>query len=111
VYRIVFYQTASGKNYVMAFLETLPKKVQIKMAARIKYLEDYGHDARRPYVAPLRNKVFELRLSFGRLEPRILYFFDRPDIVLTHGFLKKTDAVSEGEIDRAIRIMHDYKTR
>ena len=32
-------------------------------------------------------------------------------IVMTHGFVKKTDRVPEGEIERAIRFMNDFQER
>lgn len=32
-------------------------------------------------------------------------------IIITHGFLKKTDRVPEGEIERAERIIQDFLER
>lgn len=56
----------------------------------------------------MRDKIRELRIPYGRLQWRILYFFDGRTIVLTQGFLKKTDAVPEAEIARAVRRMNDW---
>ncbi|NCO24100.1 MAG: hypothetical protein COZ07_08255 [Candidatus Infernicultor aquiphilus] len=32
-------------------------------------------------------------------------------MIITHGFLKKTDRIPEGEIERAERIMQDFLQR
>ena len=111
MFRIVFYCSVSGDNYVMEFLKSLPDSIRSKTAAYFKYLEAHGHLTRRPYAAILRDKIYELRPGVGKLEPRILYFFNGNEIVLTHGFLKKTANVPNEEIERAIRIMQEYKKR
>ena len=46
--------------------------------------------------------------------PKGGYFYVRTRklmIVMTHGFVKKTDRVPEGEIERAIRFMNDFQER
>lgn len=104
MYRVQFFKTARGENYVKDFIDGLQAAVREKIIVQISYLEDYGNRARRPYAALLRDKVYELIISFAHLEVRILYFFDEKVIILTHGFLKKTQAVPTVEIDRAIAI-------
>jgi len=59
----------------------------------------------------LRDKIYELRPDFGKLSPRIFYFYKGKDIVFTHGFLKKTRAVPDNEIEKAINIMKIYLNR
>lgn len=70
-----------------------------------------GPNLPRPYADIVRGKIRELRVSFGSNEYRFLYFFFGKRIIITHGFLKKTDRVPEGEIERAERIMQDFLER
>jgi phage-related protein len=51
----------------------------------------------------LRDGIRELRVSFGYIEVRLLYFIVDKVIVLTHGFLKKTEQTPATEIERAKR--------
>ncbi|SRR3989339_946679 len=108
MYRIRHFVSVRGEDHVDAFTGSLPKRIQGKILGRIGYLACYGPRAKPPYVKFLRDKIYELRLSFGNLEIRYLYFYDGDNIVLTHGFLKKTDAVPEREIERAINMRTEY---
>ena len=49
-----------------------------------------------------------VRVSFGRLEVRVLYFFEGRSIVATNAFLKKTRKVPRAEIERAQRRRLDW---
>jgi|APDee1175537692_1029409.scaffolds.fasta_scaffold30076_1 phage-related protein len=111
MFRVIYYVSRRGENYTGDFVRSLPRKVGKKTAEHVGYLSITGPLAKPQYVSYLEDRIFELRITFGHLEPRILYFFDGRDIVLTHGFLKKTRAVPPGEIERAKRIRADYMAR
>ena len=53
--------------------------------------------------------LYEIRVSFGNNIFRIFCFSDkdRPVIIL-NGFQKKTQKKPKTEIDRALRLKHDY---
>jgi len=74
-------------------------------------LKKYGPDLKRPYADLLDGPIRELRVQFARDEVRSLYFFADTVIVFTHGFIKKTNKVPLGEIERAKRIMADWRRR
>lgn len=109
MYKIIYYTSERGEIFVRDFILSLKADgARAKIAACIDYIAQYGYLARRPYAAPLRDKIYELRTEFGKLELRVLFFFHGKEIVLTHGFLKKTREVPDEEIERAIRIMRAY---
>ena len=108
MHRIMFFVSARGENLVLEFLKQLEKGLKAKVDGCIRYLELYGDKARRPFASPLRDKIYELRISYKNLELRILYFFDKNIIMLTHAFFKKTDAVPAAEIARAVGIREEY---
>lgn len=110
-YQVVYYRDARGNCPVKDFLEELPTKVQAKLFKWIQLLEEEGPNLPRPYADVLREKIRELRLKFGSNQYRLLYFFHGKMVVLTHGFLKKTDQVPNEEIERAVRMRNDFLIR
>lgn len=109
MFKVIYFITRRGENRVREFLRSLSdERVRIKILTYIGLLEEKGHLLRRPYAAILRDGIYELRPDFGHLAPRILYFFDKSHIILTHGFLKKSDEVPDEEIKKSIEIRKDY---
>lgn len=59
-----------------------------------------------------RYGIFELRAKVGTDISRVLYFFYYEGrIVLTHGFIKKTQRTPAGEIEKAKKYRRDYIER
>ena len=59
-----------------------------------------------------RYGIFELRAKVGTDISRVLYFFYYEGrIVLTHGFIKKTQRTPAGEIEKAKNYRRDYIER
>ena len=111
MYEVLFYKATNGNCPIDDFLDGLAIKVRAKVEKWMEKLEKEGPKLPRPYADLLRNKIRELRVSFGTKSYRILYFFNGKDIVLTHAFTKKTKKVPNTEIEKAITIMKDYKKR
>jgi len=60
----------------------------------------------------LSEGIFELRIKVGSDISRVLYFFIAGNkIILTNGFIKKTQKTPTAEIDRAKRFRADYISR
>jgi phage-related protein len=94
------------------FLEGHNDKVRAKFMKLLQILREQGPDLKRPYADLLRDGIRELRVGLGGNAYRALYFFFIQDtIVMTHAFLKKTDAVPTEEIERALRYKCDYEER
>ena len=93
------------------YLDALELRHQAKVEAALAHLGLNGPDLRRPHADVARGKIRELRCGLGRLEHRLLYFFDGRKILVTHGFLKKTDKLPARELNRADRIHEAYYTR
>ena len=100
---IYFYKDADGSLPLLQWLDTLPKKVQVKCTERISRLADLGNELRRPEADYLRDGIYELRASYQGVHYRLLYFFaGRAVVVLSHGITKER-RVPKKEIDRAIK--------
>ncbi len=111
MYNVEFYGDEREKCSTVEFLNKLQTKVRAKVVKWIEKLEKEGPNLSRPYADIVRGKIRELRVGFGSNEYRFLYFFFGRKIIITHGFLKKTDKVPEGEIEMAERIMQDFLQR
>ncbi|MBI5242520.1 MAG: type II toxin-antitoxin system RelE/ParE family toxin [Elusimicrobia bacterium] len=86
----------------------LQEKPRDKVLAWFAWLKKEGPNLPRPYADVLDGPIRELRISFSRLEMRILYFIEGHRIVATHGFLKKTPKVDHREIERAKRFREGW---
>ncbi len=111
-FEVEFYRSANGREPAKAFLLSLDKKLRAKMMDTIALLQDNGYELRAPYSKHLSDGIFELRAKVGSDITRVLYFFyvDRR-IILTNGFIKKTQKTPSGELDKAKRYRTDYMNR
>ena len=78
----------------------------------LEFLEKMGPQLREPYSKSLGDGIFEIRAKQGSDISRVLYFFMvGRRIILTNGFVKKTDKTPPREIDKAKRYRADYQQR
>jgi phage-related protein len=111
MYHVFFYKDMQGNCPADDCLNNLPMKLRAKAAKWIEKLEQEGPDLPRPFADTLRGKIRELRVRFGRLSIRFLYFFFGKKIIITHRFMKKTRRVPAAEIDRSERMMKEFLKR
>ncbi|MQY65252.1 MAG: type II toxin-antitoxin system RelE/ParE family toxin [Clostridia bacterium] len=110
-YKVIFYLDKRGRCPTDEFLDGLQVRVRAKVEKWIEKLEEEGPNLPRSFADIVKGKIRELRIVFGSNYYRFLYFFLGKIIVITHGFLKKTDKIPEREIERAERIRHDFLRR
>jgi phage-related protein len=101
-YQVVFYEAENGNVPAEDFISLLDVKMAAKIYRLLVMLSENGAELREPYSKHLDDGIFELRAKFGSNISRVLYFFfvDRR-IVVTNGFLKKTQKTPKAEIDKA----------
>lgn len=111
-FKIIFYNKPDGSEPVVDFLDSLDVKMRAKMLRTIMLLATNGTDLREPYSKPVGNGIFELRAKVGSDISRVLYFFFvGHKVILTNGFIKKTNKTPSGEIDRAKRYRIEFLGR
>ena len=110
-FHVLFYESVSGRCPSEEFFVSLPIKVRAKVAKWIEKLGDLGPDLPMSYADIVRGKIRELRVIFASNQFRFLYFFHHRYIVITHGFIKKTDKIPESEIQRSQDLMFDFEER
>ena len=109
MYEIEYYRKPNGEKPARTYLETLGVKLKAKSKYMIDLLAREGSGMREPESKHLEDGIFELRTQFGSDSGRVLFFFYiGKKIVLTHGFLKKTEKTPRKEILKAKRYRDDY---
>ena len=111
-FEVVLYEKANGECPVEEFITSLDIKMQAKMIGLLELLEEKGNQLREPYSKSIDDGIFELRCKVGNNITRILYFFYyEGKIVLTNGFVKKTQKTPAEEIKLAKERRSDFKER
>ena len=108
MYEVEFYKDYRDRCQVIDFLGRLQVRERAKVSKWIEMLKRQGPDLPRPYADIIKGKIRELRIGLGTNEYRFLYFFCVKRIIITHGFIKKTDKVPVEDIKMADRIMEDF---
>jgi phage-related protein len=110
---VIFYRTVDGKCPVQDFLDSLPGKVVKKIVWVLKLLEDLDV-VPSSYFKKLigTEEIWECRIQFGSNAYRLLCFFlNRSVVVLSHGFVKKSQKTPVHEIERAEAYRRDFLKR
>ena len=111
-FEIIFYDKPNGEEPAKDFICSLDKKMQARMTKMITLLGECGNKLRKPYSEHLEDGIFELRAKVGSDISRVLYFFViGKQIVLTNGFIKKTQKTPRNEIELAKKYRNEYLNR
>lgn len=103
---VIFY-----KDYFEKFFLKQRKKVKDKIVWTIELVEDLEIVPER-YLKHIESTkgLYEMRVRVGRDSIRIFCFLDRERLViLINGFQKKTQKTPGREIEKALKIMEEYK--
>ena len=111
-FEAIFYDLPDGREPAKEFIDSLDIKMRAKMVRTIALLQKNGTSLREPYSKPLEDGIFEVRAKVGTDISRVLYFFFvGHKIVLTNGFIKKTQKTPPAEIARAKAYRKEYLNR
>lgn len=115
MYKIELYEDRNGysevKSYIKSLEESRSKDDRIKVNKIRKYmqlLETYGFTLNEPYIKKIDSNMWELR----PLRDRFLfaYYNGNKFIILSH-FVKRTQKTPRYEIERAKRLLEDYRRK
>lgn len=110
---VTFYKTVDGKCPVQDFLDSLPGKVAQKVTWVLNLLEELDA-VPSSYFKKLAGteEIWECRIRFASNAYRIFCFFvDNSAVVLTHGFIKKSQKIPKSEIEKAEAYRRDFLKR
>ena len=111
-FEVILYEKENGESPVEEFMSSLDVKMRAKLIGLLEILEEKGNQLREPYSKHLEDGIFEIRCKVGNNISRVLYFFYyEGNIILTNGFIKKTQKTPRKEIELAKKYRADYKER
>lgn len=111
-YIVEFFEDDKGKRPVEEFLNTLDVKMRAKAVRILEILQMNGPGLREPYSKHLEDGIFEIRARAGSNITRVLYFFYFDGkIILTNGFVKKTQKTPAKELKLAKKRRNQYLER
>jgi len=104
-----FFQTASGSEPVREWLKGLDDKDRRVIGEDIATVE-YGWPIGMPVCRPLGDGLWEVRSTVSsRREARVIFALIDEQMVLLHGFIKKTQKTPKAELDLALKRLKDIK--
>jgi phage-related protein len=98
------------KDYFQVFFAKQDRKVQDKIIKILDIIEQLDRipESYLKYIVET-DGLYEIRVQLGRRIFRIFCFFDGDNVViLLTGFQKKTQKTPSREIQKAIRLKHEY---
>ncbi len=113
-YDIEFYEDKDGYSEVYEYINELNKnnkdsRIKLKKVSMyIELLSKYGLTLTEPYIKKISENIWELR----PLRDRILFAsWYNNKFVLLSLFMKQTQKTPKSEIERAQKLLEDYKNR
>ena len=108
-FEIILHSKENGAVPVLEFIKKQNPKMQAKIIREIELLEEFGNELEGKHTKHLEDGIFELRIKFSSDITRVLYFFHTGKrIILTNGFVKKTQKTPKGEIEMAKKYRSEY---
>lgn len=96
----VFFKTRSGREPAREWLLALPKADRREVGTDIAYVQ-YKWALGRPRVDHLEGAVWEVRSNLKERIARVLFAVSGDEMVLLHGFIKKTRKTPPGDLELA----------
>lgn len=90
-------------------LESLPADMRAKLDHIVRLIEEFGlNQVHEPYVKPIRDKLWEMRLTGRDGIARALYVTAKDRrIVVLHAFHKKTRKIPRTAVETALSRMKE----
>jgi phage-related protein len=98
----IFFRTAAGNEPVRDWLKLMDRDDRRRIGEDIKLVE-FGWQIGMPTCRPLGGGLHEIRTNVaGNRIARVLFYIDRREqMVLLHGFIKKSRSTPAEDLERA----------
>ena len=105
--RVVFFKTDTGNEPVREWLKELPKDDCKTIGVDILTVQ-YAWPVGKPLVDNLGDGIWEIRSRLDNRIARTLFAMVNQEIVLLHGFIKKTQKAPADELELAKKRKKQY---
>ena len=105
----VFFVTATGREPVRDWLKDLPEEDRKAIGGDIRALE-LGEPLALPLVKGFGDGLWEVRVRLSsRRIARVFFMLEGSEMVLLHGFIKKSQKTPDKEVKRARQRKRDWE--
>lgn len=110
-WKVTYYTFKDGKNPIRDFLDECNKQQQAKLLRIIENIKQYGLQSVIPHLKKLEGyPLWEIRI-LGKDNIRVIYaLLVEKEILLLHGFFKKSQKTPLSEINIAIKRQNEWLT-
>jgi phage-related protein len=105
---VVFFKNEQGTEPVREWLLSLPKAERKQIGddvLKVQYCWPIG----KPLVGNLGSSLWEVRSRLEDRIARVIFCMEASEMVLLHGFVKKTQKTPKHELDLAIKRMNQLR--
>ena len=111
-WRVIFYRDDNGNEPVKEFILAQSDDAIGEILHVFKLLYRFHLSLGKPYVEKVVGKIWSLRIKHSSDYYRVFYFaFSNRKFVLLHAVKKKSDKLSNRDIDIAIKRMNGHETK
>jgi phage-related protein len=104
----VFFANELGAEPVRDWLKGLDKADRAKIGDDIRTVE-FGWPVGMPVCKPLGQGIYEVRTNLKDRIARVLFGIEDGEMVLLHGFIKKSQATPKEELELARKRLKAYR--
>lgn len=104
----VFFQTRTGNEPVREWLKGLAKDERKAIGEDIAYVQ-FKWPIGKPRVDHLRGPIWEVRTSLGNRIARTLFAVEGVQMILLHGFIKKTQRTQNADVSLAEKRFKEWQ--
>lgn len=104
----IFFRRTGGDEPVREWLIALDKADRQAIGEDIAYVQ-YKWPIGKPRVDHLRGPIWEVRSKIGNRIARVLFAVENSEMLLLHGFIKKTQKTEPTDIELALKRYKEWK--
>jgi phage-related protein len=105
---VIFYKTSTGNEPVREWLKSLPKLDRAQIGVDI-WKAQSEWPIGMPHVRSLGQGLHEIRSHLSHGIARVIFFVDGDEMVLLHGFIKKTQKTPLDALTLALKRKRNYE--
>ena len=107
--KVVFYRTRSGSEPVRDWLQGLTRDEKRIIGEDIKTVQ-FGWPLGMPLIRKLESDLWEVRSHLRNKIARVLFTIENDNMILLHGFIKKSQKTPKEDIQLAEKRASDVRS-
>ena len=108
ILEVVFYRSEVGNEPVREWLKELPRDDKRRIGEDIKTAQ-YGWPLGMPLIGKIKKDLWEVRTKLKDGIARVFFTVDGSNMILLHGFIKKSQKTPQNELNTAKVRLRSYK--